>query len=276
MAEVWLAHPVGDPSARVALKRALPHLAHEPLVDRSLRDEARWLERIAHPNVVGLRELREHDGQPVLVLDWVDGLTLGALLDAQARHGVTLSPPLVQRIGYEFLEGLGAVHAAGVVHGDVTPGNVLVGLDGVTRVIDLGLGAPVGTEPPAGWQGTAAYTSPERWERATRMPSAEVFAAGVVLWESLRGERLYGGGDLFAVRQRILDAEARRLDEGRPDLAPWADVLAAALDRDPARRTASIGALGARWFPVAPAASPGQVSAHLAAVSKLRRSALAG
>ncbi|RYE88804.1 MAG: serine/threonine protein kinase, partial [Myxococcales bacterium] len=268
IAEVWLARLPGDPGRPVALKRALPHLRATPAIAGALRTEADVLAAVASPHVVRLVARGEEADGPWLALEYIEGVSLAGLLDVQARGGPGLPASAVQRVGLDLLAGLEAIHEAGFLHGDVTPGNLLVGTDGAARLIDLNLAAPVGAPSTGPWRGTAAYTAPERWEPGPHRVASEVFAAAVALWEALRGERLFRAEGVLATRQRILDGDAPRVDHRRPELTPWADVLAAALAPDPRDRPASTRALRDAWSR-GPTAEPREAMARrIAAVRR--------
>lgn len=246
--ELLLASPPGDPSALVVLKRALPHLAHEPLVRQGLLSEARWIQALRNPHVVRLLEVLAPRGELMLVLEYIHGVSLAFLLEAQARGTVALSLGVRLRILQDALDGLAAIHETSeggrvLLHGDFNPRNLVVGADGVTRLCDLGLAVPEQTDVPAEFRGTAAYTAPEIWQRIEQTRRSDVFSAGVVLWETLRGERLFRGNGLIATLNNVLEAPIPPLERARPDLLPYAPVVHAALQRPPALRPSSARSL---------------------------------
>ncbi|MCS6899335.1 MAG: serine/threonine-protein kinase [Myxococcales bacterium] len=239
--ELLLASPLENPSARVVLKRALPHLAHEVEVREGLLSEARWTRTVQSPHVVRLLEVLAPQGELVLVLEYIHGVSLAYLLEAEAHRGEPIPVGVKLRILLDALAGLAALHETSVegrvlLHGDLTPSNIVVGLDGVTRLCDLGLAIPERTGGTAEFRGTAAYTAPEVWQRIEQTRRSDVFSAGIVLWETLRGERLFRGDGFLATLQNVLEAPIPPLDQGRPELAPWAPTVHAALQRDVSRR----------------------------------------
>jgi serine/threonine-protein kinase len=243
LGRVLLAHPIGRPGDIVALKRAHPHLAHEPDVREMWEREARYTRAIRHPCVVAGRGLIDAPGELVMALDYVHGPSLAALLDACARTGDSLPVPFVTRVVLDLLAALGAVHAlreedgAIVVHGDVNPRNVLVDVRGRAFLCDLGLAGPEAPYEERGvFRGSAAYSAPETVVRGERRVASDLFAIGVVLWETLRTERLFrGAGEADSLR-RVVDLEPPPLDLDRPDLAPYAPLVSACLSKDPAAR----------------------------------------
>lgn len=246
--ELLLASPPGDPSTRVVLKRALPHLAREPEVREGLLSEARWTQTVQSPHVVRLLDVLAPRGELVLVLEYIHGVSLAHLLEAEARSREPVPVGGKLRILLDALAGLAALHETFIegrvlLHGDLNPRNIVVGLDGVTRLCDLGLALPERTGGTTEFRGTAAYTAPEVWQRIEQTRRSDVFSAGIVLWETLRGERLFRGDGFLATLQNVLEAPIPPLDRGRPELAPWAPAVHAALQRDTALRPASARAL---------------------------------
>jgi serine/threonine-protein kinase len=252
MSEVLLASHLDAPHRRVALKRALPSFAGEPTIQRSLEREARRLAQVTSPHVVRLLGAEETRGGLVLVLELVEGVPLSFLLQAEARRGERLGLPERALLLEDLLRGLAAIHETreqgqALVHGDLTPRNVLIGFDGVARLCDLGLSSREGEQASGAFQGSAAYTAPERWEQGVQSQRGDVFAAGVVLWEGLRGERLFAGAGVLAALQRVAEAPIPALEEGHPELQRWSAPIREALEREPARRLPSGPALLARW-----------------------------
>lgn len=244
-----LARSLRAPGKLVVLKRALPHLTHEPTIRDALLSEARWTRSIQSPHVVRLLDLLNPDGEVLLVMEYVHGVSLAYLLDALTRDGHPPEAPVMLRILRDALSGLAAMHdpprGPALVHGDLNPRNVMVGLDGTARVCDLGLAGPERTALQAEFRGTAAYTAPEVWQGTEQTRRSDVFSAGVMLWEVLRGQRLFRGDGLLATLHNVLEAPIPPLDLDRPDLTPIAAAVGAALQRSPPLRPASAQALRA-------------------------------
>jgi eukaryotic-like serine/threonine-protein kinase len=186
MATVDLAHDV-DLDRPVALKRLAENLARDEDLQRRFLREARLAARLAHPNVVRVFDVGEDAGRPFIAMEFVEGETLAELV---ARRG-PLPAAEAASLGMQACAGLAAAHAAGLVHRDVKPQNLLLGTDGVLKLGDFGIAA--GNEGTrltlAGTVlGTAGYLAPEqaRGERVTA--SADIYALGAVLYELLTGE----------------------------------------------------------------------------------------
>ncbi len=246
--ELLLASPPGEPETLVVLKRALPHLAHEPTVREGLLSEARWTQTVRSPHVVRLLDVLAPRGELILVLEYIHGVSLAFLLEAQARAPDPIPLAVKLRILLDALAGLAALHETSVegrvlLHGDLNPNNIVVGVDGLTRLCDLGLALQERAAVSAQFRGTAAYTAPEVWQGIEQTRRSDVFAAGVVLWETLRGERLFRGAGLLATMQNVLEAPVPPLERGHPELLPCASAVHAALQRDPALRPPSARAL---------------------------------
>jgi serine/threonine-protein kinase len=181
----------------VAFKRLLPRLAGDREAIARLTYEACVVAQIHHPNVVQALDLVETEDESYLVMEYVLGETLGGVIRSGARAPV----PVAVAVMGDALRGLDAAHAArgasgqslAVVHRNVCPANLLVGVDGVTRVIDFG--SALSTAGPRGFPREAAanlgYAAPEQMLRQPTDRRADVFSAGVVLWEMLTGKRLF-------------------------------------------------------------------------------------
>ena len=205
----------------VAIKRLHTHLAGDPQYASMFLAEARLTGRVRHPNVVPLVEVLDAGGgELLLVMDYVHGETLGAVLGVARRRGRAIPPSVAVAIISDMLLGLHAAHEAvsedgaplSLVHGDVSPHNIIVGADGKARLLDFGIARAVtaaaavsaGTAPsssPSGEapgarrvMGTPAYMAPERWRPDSTLDRrSDVFSAGVVFWEMLALDRLFRG-----------------------------------------------------------------------------------
>jgi serine/threonine-protein kinase len=208
MATVDLAHDV-ELDRPVALKRLAENLARDEDLQRRFLREARLAARLAHPNVVRVFDVGEDEGRPFIAMEYVEGETLA---DLAARRR-PLPPAEAATLGIQMCAGLAAAHAAGLVHRDVKPQNLLLGVDGVLKLGDFGIAAgQEGTRLTLAGTvlGTAGYLAPEqaRGERVTA--AADIYAVGAVLYELLAGEPSRTAGSL---------AELGSQDGAPPDLA---------------------------------------------------------
>lgn len=232
----------------VAIKRLHPTFTHQPSLVSTLLDEARLCSRIHHPNVVPTLDMVAEDDELLLVLDYVHGASLADMLQAADEP---LPAPVVASIMANVLHGLHAAHEAtnasgeslGLVHRDVSPQNILVGVDGLARVLDFGVAKARGRlqETREGQvKGKLAYMAPEqiRGEEVDRR--TDLFAAGVVMWETLTQRRLFQGDNEGQVLLNVLETELVPPSHLRPDLDPAFDeVVMCALSRDADARFAT-------------------------------------
>ncbi|NUP13042.1 MAG: protein kinase [Polyangiaceae bacterium] len=233
----------------VAIKRLHPQFAKDPDFVAMFLDEARLASRILHPNVVPILDVVADSGELFLVMEFVPGEALSKLFK-RTPEGVPLS--IAASIAVGVLEGLHAAHEArgengeplSIVHRDVSPQNILLGLDGVARLIDFGVAKASGnaTATRDGQiKGKVAYMAPEQIRAEPVDRRADVYAASVVLWEMLTGKRYFSEADSDAARMmRALTTEAPPPSTERPELGPEVDaILVRGLQRDPAKRFAS-------------------------------------
>ncbi|HSQ67748.1 MAG TPA: serine/threonine-protein kinase, partial [Polyangiaceae bacterium] len=189
--------PVGF-SRTVAIKRLHPHFARDPEFVAMFLDEARLAARIRHPNVVSTLDVVVLQGELFVVMDYVHGEALSKLIRANGA----VPPPIAASIIAGVLYGLHAAHEAKtddgaplhIVHRDISPQNVLVGVDGSARVVDFGVAKAVGrlqTTREGALKGKIAYMSPEQISTDSVDRRTDIYAASVVLWEMLTGKRLY-------------------------------------------------------------------------------------
>ena len=238
----------------VVLKRPIVDAASDR---KRLLDEARIGLRIKHENVVETLEVTVDRGVPVLVLEYVDGLSMVAL-----RRAGAMSPGLVALIGAHVCRGLHAIHTAtdeqgrslGVLHRDVSPGNVVVGYDGRARVIDLGIarGADnAATRTATGdVRGTLRYLAPELFQEQRQSTKSDLWALGVVLIEALLGRPIYQGGTGEIVAKILASSPYERERVAEIDAA-LAAALEPLLRPSPQQREGDAAAAARRFQAVA-------------------------
>ncbi|MEZ4220709.1 MAG: serine/threonine-protein kinase [Polyangiaceae bacterium] len=242
--------PVGF-ARTVAIKRLHPELARDPEFVSMFLDEARLAARIRHPNVVQTLDVVAEDGELFLVMEYVQGESLARLLRTLSMRGERIPHRMVATILSGALLGLHAAHEAkdeqgarlGLVHRDVSPHNVLVGADGLTRVLDFGVAKAAGrvhTTREGRVKGKLAYMAPEQIQSGEVTREADIYSASVVLWEALTGTRLFHADNQTTVLARILAGNVNPPSQIVPDLPKGYDeVIARGLARVPSDRFSS-------------------------------------
>jgi eukaryotic-like serine/threonine-protein kinase len=304
MASVFLGRMRGERGfcRTVAIKRLHPQLARDPDFVSMFLDEARLAARIQHRNVVApLDVVTVDDRELLLVMEYIHGEALSRLIGSCRRAGTRIPAAIAVGVVTGVLHGLHAAHEAtsetgrplDIVHRDVSPQNIMVGVDGVARVLDFGIakaslradiepgtlggsrppreGTPAG-DPPASHaitqagvaKGKLSYMSPEQIRCEPLDRRSDVFAAAVVLWEMLALMRLFQGEDKAQVENRITRAAIRPPSEIHPEVPTALDeVLARALDRDRDKRYANAREFANALEQALPPASPGRVGQWL-------------
>jgi hypothetical protein len=221
---------------------AIKQVAADAIADLDrLRSEARVLAGLAHDNIVRVVDLIEADGQAWLIEEWVDGLRLDAVVAASGR----LDPEQATAVVHGALSGLAYAHGRGLVHGDVSPGNVLVDVSGTSRLVDFGLARPIGS---LGVAGTPGFVSPEAVNGLALVPASDVYSAAALLAMLLLGRPVFAG----TTPSEVLAAQ---LGPARPDLSsvpgPLRSVLDRAMATEAALRPADAAAFLAELEPAA-------------------------
>jgi serine/threonine protein kinase len=203
MASVHLARRTGAEAATriVAIKRLLPVFAKDSEFVAMFTDESRRMERVRHANVVSVLDVVSTDGEVLQVMDYVPGETLGQLIRAAGKRRIAMPRRVLLRIMVGVLAALEAAHETRdeggeeILHGDVSPFDVLVGLDGVPKVFNFGLAKGLlrerAAEHSAQVRSKHAYMSPEQLRGGTVDRRTDIYSAGVMLWEGLTGRRLF-------------------------------------------------------------------------------------
>ncbi len=206
MASLYIARHAGAGGFErlVVIKRVHRHLLGNREFCDMFRDEGRISSLIRHSNVVSVIDIAEQGGELFLVLDYVESLSLAQLLAAANAGRELLSAPVVSRILSDALAGLHAAHEAldmrgvsmDVVHRDVSPHNILVDTHGVSSIIDFGIAkaaSRLATTSGGQFKGKFRYMAPEQVTQQTVDRRADLFSAGVVLYEALTGRCLFRG-----------------------------------------------------------------------------------
>jgi Tfp pilus assembly protein PilF len=221
MAEVYVGRhitPEGVFGPMVAVKRLLPHLVKDSAIVRMFLNEARITAQIDHPNVVRIFELGQQGDEPYIAMELLEGRTFSDLRAREAENARRMRLPVALRILCDACRGLDAAHRAvsddgqplALVHRDFTPDNIHVGVHGEVKVIDFGIAKTTpwgaGTEPGT-LKGKFFYMSPEMILARPVDHRADLFAAGVMLYEQLCGRRPFTGVSVDEVVMKIAEGK---------------------------------------------------------------------
>jgi serine/threonine-protein kinase len=228
----------------VVIKRARAEVAGDAAQLGIFVDEARLTLRLNHPNLVHTYEVGEERGAHFISMEHVEGLSLRALFRADRTR--SFGAAIWLRVIADALSGLAHAHGLrdydgrplGVVHRDISPHNIIVSYDGVTKLIDFGIATSrdgAGGDPGV-VTGKVAYMAPERALGAPADRRSDLFAMGVVLWEMLSRRRMFDGDPQTILQQLARDPIPRLGDVVAEIDAELHELVARALDRDPAAR----------------------------------------
>ncbi len=252
MAHVWAAEQIGELGFRklVALKTIRPEYAYDASFRAMFLDEARLASRIRHANVVEVLDLGMHGAVVFQAMTYVEGAPLSGWL--AALRGARLPLGVAVRVVVDMLHGLHAAHELrdddgnllGLVHRDVSPQNLLVGVDGVAKLADFGIAKAFGRiteETMAGEvKGKIRYMAPELLGGTLpASPQSDIFSAGVVLWETLTSRRLFAISSEEAVSGPHRRESVRDPREVADVPAAIAAITMRALATDPTARFAT-------------------------------------
>ncbi len=251
MATVHLAHVEGsDADKFVAVKCMHAHYARDPDFVSMFLDEANLCTRIRHENVVATIDVAQQKNELLLVLELVDGESLSRLVKTITARGGRVPQAIAAAVVRDMLAGLHAAHEATgedgealmIVHRDVSPHNVLVGTDGVVKVLDFGVAKARGRvqqTQKGQLKGKLAYMSPEQARGRTVDRRSDLFAAGIVLWEMLVGQRLFDGENEAALLVSLLTEKPSAPSKKDPSLAKLDALVLKALATEPDDRFAT-------------------------------------
>jgi serine/threonine protein kinase len=248
MASVHLAHDM-ELDRPVAVKLLAENLSRDESFRKRFVREARLAARLSHPNVVSVYDAGEEDGRPYIVMECVEGETLAEVRARRKR----LPPDEAVGLILQACRGLEHAHAAGLVHRDIKPQNLLVRRDGTLKVADFGIARAA--ESTALTQagtvlGTAAYLSPEQLAGEEVTAAADVYSLGTVLYELLTGNPPYEIDSLAELAAMQAEGAIAPVRELAPEVPPrLEDVVMRCLARNPAYRPASAGELATQLAP---------------------------
>lgn len=275
MATVHLGRLLGPAgfARTVAIKQLHPHLASDPDLVAMLLDEARIAACIHHPNVVQTLDVVAADQHLLLVLEYIHGESLAYLLRAMRRRHARVDPSIATAVIASVLHGLHAAHEArgasgiplNVVHRDVSPQNILVGLEGGARVLDFGIAKAFGriqTTRDGQIKGKVAYMAPEQIRARDVDRRTDVYAASVVLWEALTGQRLFAADDEAGVYHKVMVGSIVPPSRHLPSIDPGLEeIVMRGLQHAPDDRFATAREMAAALESVMPSAPMSAIAA---------------
>ncbi|HTA17702.1 MAG TPA: serine/threonine-protein kinase, partial [Polyangia bacterium] len=246
MAEIFRAkaHGAHGFEKTLAIKRILPDLARDAEFERRFIAEAKLAVTLTHANIVQIFDFGRFAGSLYIAMEYVDGPDLGRFLKAADAHGEGVPLGAAMHIAMEMCKGLDVAHARRIVHSDISPSNILLSRLGEVKIADFGIaraaaveGAAVDAHRDTRVMGKWPYMSPEQTRGAPLDARSDLFSAAVVMYELFTGDKLFRGRDVDALVESVRTMPIPPASARRAALPPALDeVLARALERDPARR----------------------------------------
>jgi serine/threonine-protein kinase len=265
---------VGGFSRTVAVKRLHRQYARDPEVSAMFLDEAKLVARIRHPNVLPTLDLIAEDEEMFIVMEYVEGVTLRYLMRHAKQRKRQIPLGVTLRIIVGALHGLHAAHEAKtetgdplqLVHRDVSPDNILVGVDGMPRLLDFGVARALGqfhSTREGEVKGKLAYITPEqvRGDELTRR--SDIFSASVVLWEAITGQRLFAAKSIAAAAHSLLTQRIGPPSEVCDSPKKLDGIVLQGLEREPDKRWANADRMAAALEAVGELASVAAVARYV-------------
>ena len=264
----------------VAIKRLYPQFATVPEFVTMFLAEARLAARVRHPNVVPPSDVFQVEDEIFLVMEYVEGDSLARLLKATVARNERAPRSASVSIMCGMLHGLHAAHEAkndqgeplGLVHRDISPQNVLVGVDGIARVIDFGIAKAADSvlvTKEGELKGKLSYMAPEQLSSGKVTRKVDIYAASVVLWELLTGQRLFDAEYQQEILKKILDGLIDPPSRFVPDISPDLDeIVLRGLSRNQDHRFETAREMALALEDLVVLANPSQVGAWVETVAR--------
>lgn len=257
MAEVYLGKVLGEGGFEkpVALKRMLPEFAKEPAFVELFLREARLTASLRHPNIVQVIDLGLIDGHYMMVMELVEGENLRFVLNALRRQRAPVPPAIALYLLGQIADALAHAHERrdprgqpmNLVHGDISPANVLLGRGGEVKLLDFGVAQAADRTDPGGvFQGKPGYVAPEHVKAGKPVQASDLFVLGVIFYEMIAGKQLIKSNNAETALKEALSFDVSKVE--RPSSCPqvlW-ELDALLLHQDPARRWPSARSLADR------------------------------
>ncbi len=257
MAEVFLAiqQGLGGFEKLLVVKRILPHLCQDGQFIQMFLDEARLAASLSHPNIVEIFDIQRDSDGFLIAMEYLSGEDILFLLRILTGRGEKIPVPIVCHMISHAASGLSAAHGSTdaegrsreVVHRDITPGNIIVTYEGITKLVDFGVAkanvANIYTRPGT-LKGKLGYTSPEQVQHLELDGRSDLFSLGVVTWQMLTGRRLFGRSSEASVIKAVMEQEIPPPSEFNDQVPPILDkVVLTSLERDRGSRVQSASEL---------------------------------
>jgi serine/threonine protein kinase/Tol biopolymer transport system component len=244
---------------QVAMKFLPGELASEPIAFERLRREARTASALDHPNICAIYELDEHQGQPFIVMQLLEGKTLREWIESTARESTHARLSQVLHLANQISDGLEAAHQKGIIHRDIKPANIFITSRGEAKILDFGIanflefpegalepghsieesGMPVSpTLTRTGASiGTPSYLSPEQIRGEKLDTRTDLFSFGLVLYEMATGRRAFAGNTAPVIRESVLNQPVAPVRQLSPELPVELErIIVKALEKNRERR----------------------------------------
>lgn len=249
MAEVYLAvaHGAMNVNRLVVVKRLRDEQASDEASREMFLDEARLAARLNHPNVIQTFEAGSENGSWYLAMEYVEGQPLSRVLQKMKQTSIVMPPKTAARIVADALNGLHYAHSLSdfdgtpleIVHRDVSPQNMMITYGGVSKIVDFGIAKVSGSKETAHgvFKGKVAFMAPEQVLGDKVDARADIFAAGIVLWEALTGTHLLAAETPARTLYNLMNKQIPRVSEVREDVPKeLCAIVAKALERDISER----------------------------------------
>jgi len=240
---------------QVAMKFLPSEMATDPKAFNRMQDEARAASALDHPNICTVYELGEHDGQPFIVMQLLEGRTLREWIESATDSPISHRLSQVVNLALQILDGLGAAHDKGIVHRDIKPANIFVTNRGQIKILDFGVAKFLGgnavnsenSQPAVGCSpsnpsltksgasvGTPSYLSPEQIRGEPLDARTDLFSVGAVLYEMATGQKAFAGSTVTQIQDAVLLSPLRPSPNELP--VPFEAVIIKATEKDPELR----------------------------------------
>lgn len=222
----------------LALKLLRPEIARDPAMMERFKNEIRLAHRITHKNVCRIYDFNRADDLAYFTMEYVDGESLRAWLKRAGK----LSPERTIDLARQIVAGLIEAHAQGVIHRDLKPDNVMLGRDGLVKLLDFGIARAVGSDSATARtiMGTPEYMAPEQSQGKAVDQRVDIYALGLILYESLTGRRAFSGATPVEIALKQLKEKPLPLRKFLPSTPPHLEaIVLRCLEKEPAKRFAS-------------------------------------